>query len=329
MKRLCLAVAFFLVAAMAAGCTKGENGQKKLNVWQIEGLAYDGNVVAENEDFRIYDFVFMHFCTDADHKEDALNKAHLFSVIYEIARLNNPLSEEEKEEILRISEELAKDNAELYLNKGFENVLQYKLFTLMENTINKYKSSVFDKYDINDDELLDYYKQNIKKYRSVELQVLFYSLKDENGNKLSQEVIDEKIEKAESYLDKIQTSSDMDDLILDESEDPGVIETGGRMTVSLEGYQNKDDEFYAFSSNPDLKTGDMTVIVDEYGIYLVRCDGFEDYENSEEVRDAVYNDYCTLKFLKEMEAHLDDEKYHLEDIKEDIMDKIITQYQWD
>ena len=60
------------------------------------------------------------------------------------------------------------------------------------------------------------------------LQVLYYSLKDENGNKLSWEVIEEKINKAESYLDEIKTSSDMDDLILNESDDIGVIETGGR-----------------------------------------------------------------------------------------------------
>lgn len=292
-------------------------------------MAYDGKIIAENEDFRVYDFVFMHFCTDAKNKDEALNKAHLYSVTYEIARLNTPLTEEEKEEILRLSEDLAKDNAELYLNKGFENVLQYKLFALMDNTINKYKSSVFEKYDIDDKDLLDYYNQNVKKYKSVALQVLYYSLKDENGNKLSWEVIEEKINKAESYLDEIKTSSDMDDLILNESDDIGVIETGGKMTVSLEGYQNKDDELYEFSSNPDLKVGDMIVIVDEYGIYLVRCDGFEDYDNSENVRDAVYNDYCTFKFLTEMETYLEDEKYYLKDIKEEIMDKITTQYQWD
>ena len=56
---------------------------------------------------------------------------------------------------------------------------------------------------------------------------------------------------------------------------------------------------------------------------------FEDYDNSENVRDAVYNDYCTFKFLTEMETYLEDEKYYLKDIKEEIMDKITTQYQWD
>ena len=326
MKKLYLVAVFILMVLTIASCNRNKHVDEK-EVWYIEDIAYEGRVVAQKSDFKVFDFVFMHFCTVSDSKEEALNKAHLYSVTYEVARKNYGLTKEEKEEILKISDELTKDNAELYLNKGFETVLQYKLFTLMENTIKKYKSEVFKSYNISEQELTTYYNQNVNKYRRIALQVLFYSLKDENSNPLSEDIITDKIDRAKSYLDQINSSEEMDSLIMRESEDPAVIETGGKLTISVEGYQNKEDEIYKFSSNPNLEIGDMVVVVDEFGIYLIRCDGFDEYANSEDIRGVVYDDYCNIKFNEEIDRTSKQDEYILQDIKYEIIDIIATQHQ--
>lgn len=113
----------------------------------------------------------------------------------------------------------------------------------------------------------------------------------------------------------------MDELILEESEDPAVVETGGKLNFVL-GEYSKEDEIYEFSSNPDTKVGDMTVIVDDYGIYLVRLENFEEYDNSEDIKEKVKNDYLNLKFNEDISRISKEDKYLITYTNNELVDTI-------
>lgn len=323
MKKRALLAYILLFILLFPGCEKKD--VNKVVEYDIEGIKYNGSYVAESSDFKVFDFVFLYYINSSSYKTESLKNAHLFSLSYFLARESNPLTDKEREDIIRLCDELTKDNAELYLNMGFVSVLQYKLFLLMENTINKHKAKVFETYEMKEEDLRSYYSGNEMKYKKVALQILYYSVKDENGYQLSAEIITEKKNKALAYIKEIKTSAEMDDLIQEESEDPAVVETGGKMSFVL-GEYTKQDEIFSFASDPGTKAGDMTVIVDEYGIYLVRLESLENYDNSDDIKDKVRTDFRNKKFNDEIKALAKEDKYKLTNINEELIDSISDSY---
>ncbi len=328
MSKIKLITIVFVTVFVLTGC--GDKKQQKKNISEIESFIYSGDYVAASVAYKVYDFVFMYYYNQYKDIDISLQKANLFSLSYYIASKETKISDEEKQEIIKMCDQIADLKNQLYSAKGFDkngvikylygiSLDQFTVYSIMESVINKYKSSVEQSFEFNEQELTSYYKQNENKYKGVLIQILFYSVKDENGIPYTEDKKQQKVQYALDHIKNIKNGTDMDDLIRNESEDPAVSETGGKMQFIISEYQ-KEDKIYEFITNPNTKIGDMTVITDEFGIYLLRLEEYEDYDNNTEIREKIKKDYFNIAFENEMQTK--SAEYELTETKTDLMETI-------
>lgn len=284
------------------GCSKKENITDVPLL--IEGIEYRGDLLAFGPKVKVFDFIFIHFYQEGG-LVDSFYKAYQYSSLYEYAKESHSLSEEEREEIISLSQSYRKDDI-LYSDFVFESQDQYCIFMLMENTIHKYKKDFFSSLDLKETDLKKHYDDNYESYKEISLQILFMPIIGEEELAIKRDYLSVKMK-------EITNSQDMDFLIKEELGDLFPSEGGGFTSFILGDYPQKDDVVYAFASEPKIKEGDMDLVTDDYGLYLLRCDDIEDYDNNGQIKDKVREDLLNIKLYEKSKEIVELDPFKLEE----------------
>lgn len=173
-----------------------------------------------------------------------------------------------------------------------------------------FKASFLNETSILDDEVLAYYEENKEKYHIVTMQHILLFTVDATNTPLSSDARNEKTELAKSLLQRLVDGENMDELVLEYSEDNTKTSNFGYYDIKAGAGFTEALENWALNSHQ----GDIDMIDTAYGIHIVR-------NHTATGLDSVFNQI--ISELKENRyKQMLDEKRALYDIL--VFDSVLT-----
>ncbi|MDR0287578.1 MAG: peptidyl-prolyl cis-trans isomerase, partial [Clostridiales bacterium] len=277
-------------------------------------------------------------------KEKALEDVKVYKASYQIAvKEGHALDSAKKKDLISTYDQtfnyyinMYAQSGQLYTREQAINDLvktpmsynQFKSFIIKQSTIQNYKDEVMKPtYDPSDEELEQYYEDNIADYRTVSITLLQFSKKDASGNTLSDTDLQAKEDKATGVLDQLNadpSDENVTALITANSEDPSVSSNSGKydITGSSTTVENALRDFV-------LAKTDVTATFEKFetdnDIYLLRIDDIQTYDNSDDIKTNVKDSYIDGVITDDLKNRVDGEaKYDVTDIRNKNIDKIIN-----
>jgi foldase protein PrsA len=145
----------------------------------------------------------------------------------------------------------------------------------------KYQDDLMEEYkkDLTEEETIEYYEMYKDDLDSVTLKQLFIATYDtESQQYYSDEDYQDAKNRAEEIFERIQNGENMDELILELSEDPTVTETMGEYKSKKSEIGLSNLEEWAFSQ--ERAEGDIDLVETEIGFHIVKFMERTDYEDS-------------------------------------------------
>ena len=248
------------------------------------------------------------------------DKVTAFSKVVELKKM--VLSAINRDFFLKDTEKTAiEKNAESHLNMKFDTLSlnceqtpdaiakevfgitfeQYKTLRLCESLAEKCRKQIIEDYlikDINENEIKAFYDADKNTYDYAVLRYITYRLKPGDSHSENQS----KTKSAERLCSKLKTVEDMLDIIGGESDKQSEGNSHGQITV----YMNQTDSlYYEFLEEGGTELNSKTVVHDKNNAYVVMCEGYYTWENSDDVKNAVKEAYAARLAEKEMIAGVD------------------------
>lgn len=233
-------------------------------------------------------------------KESILDQLIRDEVVYQAAKKENLLPSEKdlNEEFATFKEDIDKDEnykKELEKNGISEAFLKEQLERDM--AIQNYRDAFNTNTEISDEELKNYYDENIDLFKKDEVKAshILISTQDENGKDLSESKKKEAKQKAEDVLRKIKEGEDFATLAKEYSDDPGSGSNGGDLGFFGKGVMVTEFENAVFS----MKVGEISDLVETtYGYHIIKVtDKVNETTPFEDVKDKIKTMILNDKFV--------------------------------
>lgn len=173
---------------------------------------------------------------------------------------------------------------------------QYKKLRLCESLAEKYRKELVEDYlenNISENDIKAFYDSNKNIYDFALLRYISYKL-DAGGSSSENQ---SKRKAAERLCSKLQTVEDMLNIIGGESEKQSEGNSNGQVTV----YMNETQSiYYEFLEEGGTQVNSKTVVHDKNNAYVVMCEAFYTWENSDDVKKSVKEAYATDLAEKEI-----------------------------
>lgn len=259
----------------------------------------------------------------AQLREEALTRAYREKIAWMLAvEAGFTLSEEELEAVHQTVERHASYCLETYPHEAtLEEILsfvyggisntQYEQIVQKQTLVQKYREEAKANFSLGEREAKDHYLAYEAKYKTVSLRALYYK-----KGELSQQEWEQTVQRAQGYMGQITSDEDMTALVLAESQEAGVEDTGGRYVLALHAV-TEDSIFYSFVTDPTRKAGDMAMVEGTEGLSLLRCIAVEDYDSSVTIRTQVLQDLEEACWQKHLEERAGQEAYQLSKVQYD------------
>ncbi|MGL5313294.1 MAG: peptidylprolyl isomerase [Peptostreptococcaceae bacterium] len=224
-------------------------------------------------------------------------------LIYQEAKKNGLLANENeinaKYEAIKKSLKCNKSYNDQIENLGIEE--QYlKEIISRDLSIEKYKDKYLNNINISEEQLLNYYENNIEKFYIDEINAshILISTSDNNKNVLSREEKENLKEKAEKILLELKNGSNFEELAKLYSDDKISGNKGGNL-----GYFSKKDKNIEFSNEVfKLNTGEISNIIEtSYGYHIVKIN---DYRNKLQSLDESKNEIKNILLNQKYNEHI-------------------------
>ena len=142
----------------------------------------------------------------------------------------------------------------------------YKEMSEQSRIASKFSTTQINSIEVTDEDIINYYDENFDRYYTVRVRHILLRTKDDNGNALSEDDIEEKRELANSLLAAINSGEDMDTLVADHSEDPGAEDNSGYYDVTKGSSYVAEFRDWAMAS----QVGDAAVVESELGYHVMK-----------------------------------------------------------
>lgn len=266
-----------ITTALIAGCSNAENTAVTINNEKISESLYRIYLWTTQQEFEsltpnIWDMELEGKKTEELAKERALDSIKL-SVAAKLRakELGVELSKEEKANIKEQSKQIIQNRPELtkelnFKQKDVEEFLSYG--TLIEKVIQK----VSESYIPNEDELSAEIELIRGDYEQVTVKHVLIGSKDEQGQDLPEDKLEEVKTLAEEVLQKALAGEAMTELAKNYSEDPGSKDSGGEYTFGR-GKMVPEFEEAAFTG----KVGEVypELVETSYGYHIIKVENHE------------------------------------------------------
>lgn len=173
---------------------------------------------------------------------------------------------------------------------------QYKKLKLCETLANKYHKQLVEELSqksINESDLKKFYNSDKNTYDFAVLRYISYKL-DAGGSSSGNQ---SKTREAEKLCSKLQTVKDMLNIINGASGKQSEGNANGKITVHM---NETDSLYYEFLEEGGTKVNSKTVVHNKNNAYVVMCEAFYTWENSEDIKKAVKQAYIADLAEKEM-----------------------------
>lgn len=150
---------------------------------------------------------------------------------------------------------------------------------LTERFRSEYIRMNYQPVTLTDNDMKTYYEKDKKVFDKVDIEYIMFSKTDKDGNKLADDVIKGKQDKAQAALTRVQAGEDMTKLIAEyfKEENPDVTPTGDEGKTSLPWYQDATIQpvlDFAF----DNAIGKSSIVDTEEVIFVIKIVGRTDFE---------------------------------------------------
>lgn len=221
-------------------------------------------------------------------------------------RLSNQEKDDLKATYDSIEKQFKDNNQDIddYLIASFGiSFKMYKEISERSKIASKFSTLQISQINASDDEIKNYYDENIDRYFSVNVRHILLLTTDDAGAALDEEAIEEKKEIAQTILEKINTGESMDELVDEYSEDPGAQYNFGYYDVEKGAGYAPEFEEWALNSQPD----DTGIVETDFGFHVMKTYKVTNYDD---IKLAVKRDLQTSRYSETITAWV--EEYYIE-----------------
>ena len=181
---------------------------------------------------------------------------------------------------------------------------EYINISLCESMAEKCRNDLVDKYfseDLNETEIENFYIENKTAYDFAVLRYISYKLNPGGSSSSNQSITRE----AENLCSRLNSVEEMLNIIGGESDKQSEGSSNGQITIYMNETTSLFYEFAETLRNNSNAVNSKTVIHDDNNAYVVMCEGYFTWDNSETVKSAVKKAYAQHKANDEMVSKVD------------------------
>lgn len=193
-------------------------------------------------------------------------------------RLSNQEKDDLKATFESVEKQFKDNNQDIddYLIASFGiSFRMYKDISERSKIASKFSTLQISQINVSDDEIKNYYDENIDKFYSVNVRHILLLTTDDAGAALDEEIIEEKRELAQTILEKINAGESIDELVDEYSEDPGAQYNYGYYDVEKGAGYAPEFEEWALSS----QVGDTGIVETDFGFHIMKTYKITNYED--------------------------------------------------
>jgi parvulin-like peptidyl-prolyl isomerase len=221
-------------------------------------------------------------------------------------RLSNQEKDDLKATFDSIEKQFKDNNQDIddYLIASFGiSFRMYKEISERSKIASKFSTLQISQIEASDDEIENYYNENIDRYFTVNVRHILLLTTDDEGEPLDEEVLEEKEQLAQELLERVNAGENMDELVEEYSEDPGAQYNFGYYDVEKNaGYA---PEFEEWSLNSQI--GDTGIVETDFGFHIMKTYKVTSFDD---IRLAVKRDLQTTIYSERITAWVDE--YYIE-----------------
>lgn len=176
---------------------------------------------------------------------------------------------------------------------------EYNKIRLCESMVEKCRNDLVDKYvsdDLQQSEIKNFYDKNKTAYDFAVLRYISYKLNPGGSSSSNQSITRE----AEKLCGRLNTVEEMLNIIGGESDKQSEGSSNGQITIYMSETNSLFYEFAETLRKNSNAVNSKTVIHDDENAYVVMCEGYFTWDNSESVKSAVKEAYIQQKVDEEM-----------------------------
>lgn len=315
--RLTITIFALCIACCFAGCDEKKNAEHnsptKAPYVETKGEHYEENMLQFGDFIKeLYPYECIYQYHQCANKELAVEKAVTLKKKLLFA-INNDFYLESNEK------ELIKKNAEDYLTMQYHSLGlnceetnqaitkelfgisfdEYTELRLCEALVEKSQNEIKGKYLSQQSILAEaeqFYKENQSIYDFVLLRYISFKLNTGGSSSSNQSIT----KQAESLCNKLKTIEDMLNIIGGENDKQSHGTSNGQVTLYLNETDSLFFEFAQSASASDNPVNSKAVVHDKNNAYVIMCEGLYTWENSQDIKDIVKDDYAKHKAEEEM-----------------------------
>ncbi len=181
------------------------------------------------------------------------------------------------------------------------NAEQYTMIRLCESLAEKCESDMKESYEsenpVSEDDIKDYYASHRDEFDFVLIRYISYKLDTSGNGSVNKDIT----ERAERFLNTVETVNDILDVIGGESDMQTEGDSNGQETVYM---NDTDNIFCEFARGEGRELNAKTLVYDSENVYAAVTEGYFTYDTSEDVAGSVKEAYIQDKVASEMTENM-------------------------